>query len=390
MEGLKQLLERPLSELVRPHQRPVLLPHNVSIGEALKVLARHAILSAPIVMYPDLEEVGSSEGVSLSPQLLGWVDVGDILRGLLVFLGDIGPGHMLALLSLLEEKGTEYADKMLITVRGEEDSALIYQAEAASTSVLSAVRELFQRTTIDGEARAVHRIALFDAHGDITAIVSQMDVARWLAEHGGELGRFADQSLEQLGMLTGKPPVVQVNPHSPALVAFGAMAAAQVSGAPVVTDAGELIANLSISDLRQVRARTPPRLPHRVVTHCLADTLHGPRPCCRLITPEHFGSLALPVAEYLALAHGTTYLGYSAGASAHARLPFFASSSRAGGAQRGDIQLHTVRRDSSLRQVLARMVEQHIHRVYVVTPSARGVDAVITLTDVLRLVADAV
>lgn len=39
----------------------------------------------------------------------------------------------------------------------------------------------------------------------------------------------------------------------PALLAYAQLAAQQVSGAPVVTDTGELIANLSISDLRCVR-----------------------------------------------------------------------------------------------------------------------------------------
>ena len=43
-----------------------------------------------------------------------------------------------------------------------------------------------------------------------------------------------------------------MNPHVPALLAYAQLAAQQVSGAPVVTDAGELIANLSISDIRWV------------------------------------------------------------------------------------------------------------------------------------------
>lgn len=53
----------------------------------------------------------------------------------------------------------------------------------------------------------------------------------------------------------------------------------QVSGAPVVSDAGELIANLSISDLRA-------------------------------LTSEHFGVMALPVAEFLAVEHQTAYIGW--------------------------------------------------------------------------------
>eukprot|EP00983_Pelagomonas_calceolata_P040474 1137631-Pelagomonas_calceolata.AAC.1 len=57
------------------------------------------------------------------------------------------------------------------------------------------------------------------------------------------------------------------------------------SGAAVVSpQTGCIIANLSLSDLR-------------------------------LITPEHFSVLALPVAEFLALLHNTSYLGYSQKAS---------------------------------------------------------------------------
>lgn len=37
-------------------------------------------------------------------------------------------------------------------------------------------------------------------------------------------------------------------------------------------------------------------------THCLV---------CRTIVSEHFGSLSLPVGEFLALEHGTEYAGYA-------------------------------------------------------------------------------
>ena len=100
--------------------------------------------------------------------------------------------------------------------------------------------------------------------------------------------------------------------------------------------------------------------------------------------------LALPVGEFLALAHNTVYLGYQAGAPhADAPHPFFASSQRLGGAQQGDISLHTVQRTSSLRQALTQMVHNHVHRVYVAhsNGSVLRAEAVITLTDVLRLLA---
>ena len=61
------------------------------------------------------------------------------------------------------------------------------------------------------------------------------------------------------------------------------------------------------------------------------------------------------MAEFLAVEHGTAYLGYSASGSQHARLPFFASSGRAGGPAKGDIQLFTVRKDTTLRELLRKV-----------------------------------
>lgn len=123
----------------------------------------------------------------------------------------------------------------------------------------------------------------------------------------------------------------------------------------------------------------------RPLTFSLASSV-----CCRLLTPEHFGVLALPVAEFLALAHGTAYLGYSATDSRHATLPFFASKARPGSRpQPSDIQLFTAQRTSSLLEVAKTMVDNHVHRVYVLVPGTEAhphVGDVITITDVLRMV----
>ncbi|KAL4418674.1 hypothetical protein ABPG77_010621 [Micractinium sp. CCAP 211/92] len=452
------LLERTsVQELCKASQKIVLLEHNQTIGDALKSLSKSQILSAPMVIAPDIEEVAG--GGEMSPQLLGWVDVADILRAFLQrrraqaahpdagadepageggtrvqrpAAGDdpgcaaprcprraappgtlrcpapwartrcpaagAGPGlvvrsppgwarpcnlqfracapplhgHASCLVvgpgpGPVQPAGPASADHVRqqpsyrayppfpALCTGVEDRGLVFQAEGASTSLMDAVRNVFLRP-LDGETKVVHRLAVFDAHGDIINVVSQTDIMRFLLSHIDELGGVADKSLEQLGMLTGKPPVLSVNPHVPALLAYAQLASQQVSGAPVVTDSGELIANLSISDIRA-------------------------------ITAEQFGALALPVAEFLAVEHGTAYLGYSASTSEHARHPFFASANRAGGPTKGDIQLFTVKKDTTLREMLHKIVEEHIHRVYVVDKDDEPrVQAVITPTDVLRLV----
>ena len=129
--------------------------------------------------------------------------------------------------------------------------------------------------------RVVHRVAVFDGHGAITHVISQLDVLRFLAKHkerwsGGALG---GESIAELGLLAGKPPVLTLDPTTPALICLREMKAAGVSGAAVVSPDGSCaIANFSISDLRAV-------------------------------DPKHLSVLALPVAELLALLHKTTYVG---------------------------------------------------------------------------------
>lgn len=321
------------------------------------MLAKNDILSAPLVMQADLEDSGD---INMSPSLLGWLDIQDILAELLAYLKTCGheiPMKMLALMTSLEREGPKFAKKTLITIKAADDRGLMYQADSESTSVLMGITDLFLQTA-HGEPKVAHRIALFNSHGEITSIISQMDVARWLLTQEAHIGPVGQKSIGELGLLTGKPPVISVSPYLPTIMAYDLMAQEGVSGAPVITDEGELIANISVSDLRA-------------------------------LTSEHFGVLALPVAEFLALEHSTSYIGYSLNASDHSKHPFFASSKRTGGPKKDDIHLYTVNPTSTLLQTLHSFVDTRIHRLYVTNPGSDvlKVEAVLTLTDVLRLLA---
>lgn len=75
---------------------------------------------------------------------------------------------------------------------------------------------------------------------------------RLLRQHLPELGSCAEQSLEQLGLYKSDmaPEMVHLQPNTPTLLAYKQLADAGVTGAPVVSTDGRLIANLSISDIR--------------------------------------------------------------------------------------------------------------------------------------------
>lgn len=79
-----------------------------------------------------------------------------------------------------------------------------------------------------------------------------MCVCRLLRQHLAELGGCAEQTSEQLGLYKSdmSPEMVRLQPHIPTLLAYKQLADAGVTGAPVVSADGQLIANLSISDIR--------------------------------------------------------------------------------------------------------------------------------------------
>ena len=331
----------------------------MTIGRCLEEFAKRKILSAPLVIEPQLEDDALDEaggGVSLAeeggaavpeaaPTLLGWIDTGDILSAFLAHLEDFLadedaaaaasegggggeggggekkekekkkkrelPTRMLELMTLLEKLGPGFAARTLITVSGGKDRALVFAA-TANSSLLEAMRTLFlpppsknddDNGNNDGDdddegeeegkkpfassssssstPRVVHRVAVFDGHGAITHVISQLDVLRFLLKHKERWcsSSLGEKTIDELGLLSGKAPVLTVDPHTPTLLALREMKAAGVSGAAVVSPAsGRAIANLSVSDLRAV-------------------------------DPRHLSVLALPVAELLALLHKTTYVG---------------------------------------------------------------------------------
>lgn len=78
-----------------------------------------------------------------------------------------------------------------------------------------------------------------------------MDVIKYLHARPDELGPLFDTTLEALGVLESRQAIVSVDAHTPTLAAFAMLASRGLAGAPVLApDTDELLANISISDLR--------------------------------------------------------------------------------------------------------------------------------------------
>ena len=195
--------------------------------------------------------------------------------------------NMLSWMRVLDAVERQVANAKLISLLGD-DAELLYRADENAeghTFVQTISKGFLDKKSANG---AVHRIAIFDSTGEITQIMTMSDAVRYIASNVLSLKTLCKMSLQDLGFVgdersgstSTKQKLVAVPPTTPAIEAFAMMCASGVSGVGVLDDVGVLIANLSVSDVR-------------------------------CIQPEHFGVLGLPVAEFLALLHGTSYAGFS-------------------------------------------------------------------------------
>jgi 5'-AMP-activated protein kinase regulatory gamma subunit len=376
-------------------QHVVTLNHDDTLSDSLEKLARHRILGAPVLIQPDPlhademhHDVHYDDSVGRErPVLLGFFDVGDALRALVKALppddrrdegvpaSDPGSapsvprlpkGHrnVLSWMRVLDSVERKVSDTRLISLLGD-DAELLFRAdaEAKGHSLGRTIREGFlNNKSANG---AVHRVAIFDASGEIERIVSMSDAVRYLAVNVERLGGMADASLRDLGLAAEtaarekkKKKLIAVPPTTPAIEAFARMCDERVSGVGVLDDRGSLIANLSVSDVR-------------------------------CIQPEHFGILGLPAAEFLALLHGTSYAGFSGAGTPSDVIsnPFFAKMNE-GGFRKSGPYLVTATPETTFREVLSSFLTHGVHRVYVCEENNKKPVDVVTLTDALRATRD--
>jgi CBS domain-containing protein len=268
-----------------------------------------------------------------------------------------------------------------------------------------------------------HRLAVFETDEArdamrVVAIFSQLDMIRFLSRRVDAIGTLADATLSQLGLVSRKHNGVVTAPWDrPALECFKLMRDRDVSAVGVVDQTGELVANLSASDLRRLDARS-----FRLLALPVAEFISRRK-------GDAIGRRGAPFAEArridAAEANGRERrddtratrdpeVDIDRGRDVDARARDSATVSAAVSARRaretdeatrsadveprpGDasgldfpapsrtfVELIFARADTTLRRVLRLMTTHGIHHVYVVDDDDRPA-AVVTPTDVLRL-----
>jgi len=320
--------------------------------------------------------------------------VRDILSSFLevAIMEDLKNAKMLKRMRILEEQGIKFANTQLKDLKHTTFIHNFYNRDAfKESSLYSVIHNGFLHPSTDNKGSSnvetanafgggtrprtvVHRLALYDQNGALTQIISQSDIMRYLYENKDALGALKGKKICDLGLVKGQ--VISVPPETPALDAMILMNEKNIGALAVVNNKGAIIGNFSVSELRTIMA-------------------------------EHFGSLSLPVGEFLALEHGTEMIwnrdvaavGESLSSStidsniqSTASYKFVSDKK----AQRRDShpgsevgqKLITCKPDSTIGEVLEMLVLHRLHRVYVCEMDDLVPKGVLTLTDLLRYFSD--
>ena len=275
---------------------------------------------------------------------------------------------MLELMTKLEERGVAFGKTKLSTLQASSslghDGQFIYHKQQKGSLLELIFFSLGLKGRQDDEegaarnTRISHRLGFFDQTGNVTNIISQSDIIAYLASRASDLGPIASESIESLKL--AKPNVECVEPQVSAIRAMQIMKEKGVSSLGVLNHEGKIIGNFSASDFRSLQS-------------------------------EHFGSLALPLAEFLALSHRTEFVWHSEHRASDAAHKFVTDPIRrnrphVAGEEVGQA-LCLVTSSETLGSLLVKFATQRVHRVYVVDHEEKP-QGIITLTDVLSKVTD--
>lgn len=221
------------------------------VGDALIKLARHSILSAPLI-----DEAG---------RVAGFFDIKNVVKAFTasdteeieVIRANIGPGEPDSH-PLKKPLRGRFVDLPVAELPASSDGHYLFSESDPQLRNVS-MHDLVQTCLLRGSS---HRVAVYIPIGEtgleLLTIVSSSNVIRYLFERCDAFDSMASTSLADLGLvyrgIADRVPrgVIRVDASAAALDAFELMAVHDVSALAIVDSAGKLVANLSPSDLRVV------------------------------------------------------------------------------------------------------------------------------------------
>ncbi|RKP04417.1 hypothetical protein THASP1DRAFT_21144 [Thamnocephalis sphaerospora] len=206
------------------------------------------------------------------------------------------------------------------------EAVMTLDTDRESYRIFEADRHDTLKPTLEAFSTNVHYALVIDYHANPkpTAVLTQTDIVRYVARHPESLhGLDLDASIEQIGLLDNKSPLVTVTEAQTALEAFAIMNDTNLTSVPVIDRDGKICTNLRAFD-------------------------------SSLVAASKLDVLAKPVTEFLAELTSTT------------------------------LKPVTCRPSTSLREVIDGVVASRTHHVWVVDDQDQA-QQVVSLTDLIRI-----
>lgn len=214
--------------------RPVVrLEPTSCVKEALKTFNAQKVLSCPIAR--------SLQG----GDVYGFLDLFDLLSYLL----DLWEENQNATTDTISSLGEKFLNHNVSDLIDRSDND-VYAAVIGGEQAHRLIR-LF--------GLGVHRVAMLDLQGNLTSIISQSDVVKYLHANIHLLGEKANKPVKDLNMVSADKLVVVESDQS-AISAFKVLASNLVSAVPIVDKQGILSGTLSVSDLKLLKDDLSPLL----------------------------------------------------------------------------------------------------------------------------------
>lgn len=234
MEIINTLEHLTVSSFACQSRSPVIrLRTSSCVKEALTTFNSNRILSCPI------------SNSSQAAETYGFLDVFDLLSYLL----DLWDENQESDIDNIKELGDKFLNHTITDLIDRSDND-VYAAVIAGEHADRIVR-LF--------GLGVHRVAMLDLAGNLTNILSQSDVVKYINDNVNLLGDSANKTIKELNMVS-MDKLVAAESSQTVISAFKLLASNLISAVPIVDENGTLSGTLSVSDLKLLKDDLSPLL----------------------------------------------------------------------------------------------------------------------------------
>eukprot|EP01132_Coremiostelium_polycephalum_P007716 gene7716-9490_t len=282
---------------------------NQTVGEAIELMSTNKILSMP-VLEQDKKD------------FLGFIDMNDILYSIIKYYTDLYPeaeltdtyqwAHWCRDINELTKRGKEFDSQPVSNLINQSKIDEFIPVDESGT-LFQLIEEVF--------SKGIHRVLVYDVDAKVKGFISQTDILKYLLENLDEIGQEIEQPVGTLGLINDN--VISMSSQALAIHAYYLMLFNRVPCVAINNPNGEIVGNLSVTDLRG-------------------------------FGPKSFSSLLEPA------------------------LDFWDKHSKK--------KLMLCTRDTQLKVVMMTLFEHRIHRLWVVNgDQQKKCNGIISLTDIMRL-----